>query len=184
MASDFLYELIERHTVAEDRLTTIHSTYQAARAKLDAEFQRDQAEVQGEKDALQTLIEVERRRLGEPDERLPLAVPTMELGEFFLTRLQVESPQSKDDLRAAAERAGFFPDGDGGRKTHATLMNYARSGRIRTLPNNMYAYPTLTMALLRPSVLGSFALRAEIAPAAGSGSDLDVLCPLSDAPDV
>ena len=37
--------------------------------------------------------------------------------------------KSKDELRDLAQAAGYFPEGEGGRSLHATLVNIVRSGR-------------------------------------------------------
>jgi hypothetical protein len=145
--SQFADELRERLLRANDRIASIESTYQRAREDLERRYRLEQSDAVAERNALQTLLEAEERRHREPVTRAE--PPAMELGEFFLMQLRLYSPMSKDDLRVAAERAGFFTEGESsGRRTHTTLMNYARSRRIRELPGGMYANATELSTLL------------------------------------
>ena len=148
----FIEELRERLSQANERLTNVEASYQRMRADFERRYRLEQSEALAERNALQTLLDLEERR--QFDKPLPrLEPPSMELGEFFLMQLQVHSPMSKDELRGAAERAGYFMDGEsGGRRTHTTLMNYARSRRVRELPDGRYARATELNTLLTEPV--------------------------------
>jgi hypothetical protein len=63
--------------------------------------------------------------------KMPLSVAREPLSDFFIAQLKEKGPQTKEELRLAALFAGYFAEGDGGgRTTHATLANIARSGRV------------------------------------------------------
>lgn len=63
--------------------------------------------------------------------KIPVPASRIPLYEFFIAELKEKGPLSKDELREAAQRAGYFSAGDGGgRATHATLANITRSKRV------------------------------------------------------
>jgi hypothetical protein len=66
------------------------------------------------------------------DASVKLTIPTARpsLAQFFISELVLRGPLSKEELRQAGERAGYFEVGGGGRSTHATLENIKRNNRV------------------------------------------------------
>lgn len=80
---------------------------------------------------------------------IPVPTPKMPLADFFEAELRAKGPMSKDELRQAAQAAGYFPGGDGGgRATHATLVNITRNQRITPTSDGKFVARTLEDALL------------------------------------
>lgn len=76
-----------------------------------------------------------------PASRLPLA-------DFLVVQLTENGPMSKDELRLAAKNAGYFPESDGGRAVHATLINIARNNRVCVDATGKYTANTLQGAFM------------------------------------
>jgi hypothetical protein len=95
-----------------------------------------------ERTAVEQLLKVEEERHGaSPGEvearKTARLVP---LATFIETKVHAHGPMDKDQLRAEANLAGYFIDGNG-RTFHATLMNIAKCGRVLQLPDGRYAFP-------------------------------------------
>lgn len=69
-----------------------------------------------------------------------MAIPevALSLSDFFCEKLKHFGPLSKEELRALAHQAGYFGDFNGGRQTHATLVNITRNGRINHSSDGRY----------------------------------------------
>lgn len=62
---------------------------------------------------------------------MPMPASRQPLAEFFISEIGTRGPLTKEELRQAAQSAGYFGDGDGGgRATHATLVNIQRNNRV------------------------------------------------------
>jgi len=86
---------------------------------------------------LMGLLEREAARFGEMapagDARKPDSV-----GDFFI-QLMREAPHSKEELRIAAEKAGYFKGPENPKRvTHLTITNMERGGRIKRDANDRY----------------------------------------------
>jgi hypothetical protein len=154
-SNEYLTESEARYAIAAAHRERLYADYQRDREERERRFLTEDAEALAEMRALEHLIELERRRGGAretPPAPPPRQAPAQDLADFFVARLAEQSPQHRDDLRKAAEEAGYFDDGESaaGRRTHATLMNTARAGRIRDLGAGLYASPTTLMNWLRP----------------------------------
>lgn len=59
---------------------------------------------------------------------------------FLIAQLQQRGPMTKEELRDSAVEAGYFgPDDVPGRSIHFTVINLAKSGRIREQIGGKYA---------------------------------------------
>jgi hypothetical protein len=65
-----------------------------------------------------------------PEVKIPLPVQRAPLAEFFIAQIKEKGPRSKEELRQAAQAAGYFENDGGGRATHVTLANITRSRRL------------------------------------------------------
>lgn len=80
--------------------------------------------------------------------KIPMPTAQPSLADFFINQLIHAGAMSKDELRLAAEAAGYFEPGGGGRSTHATLENIKRSGRVIFGDDGKYTVNTMEKALL------------------------------------
>lgn len=138
--SDFLAELVKRLVAANNRATEIKTEYETERSKLELAYRAKQAEADEEYRALETLIRHEEQKTGAKLQQLHDRLP---LQDFFIIALSKNGPLSKEDLRGQACRAGYFSQHDGGRTTHATVLNLAKSGRIAELLEGRYSVPSI-----------------------------------------
>jgi hypothetical protein len=63
--------------------------------------------------------------------QMPVARPA--LADFFCDKIKHLGPLTKGELRGLAQQAGYFNGDEGGRQTHATLVNIKRTGRVNEL---------------------------------------------------
>lgn len=77
-------------------------------------------------------------KVGPMPAEIKIPVSKLPLADFFIAKLQENGPMSKDELRQAAKDAGYFPESDGGRATHATLINITRNQRIASTSDNKF----------------------------------------------
>jgi hypothetical protein len=140
---DIRPELLERQNAAETRRAQAQAHYDHERSRLEAKYRSAMADFDRELGALKTLFEIEMRRHEGPSS-LPaeLAAPRLPLADFFITTLHSRGRLTKDELKAAAEKAGYFSDGESsGRATHTTLLNIVRAKKIVEDEDGVYAYP-------------------------------------------
>ena len=132
-------DLISQET---DRIT---DEYTKRKRALEAEYEQRVTERKAAYSSLKRLYDEEDRRLG-GNAATPMVVhktPAVPLADFFVQQVERHGDSAtKDSLRQLAEQAGYFPEGDSGRATHATLMNIAKGGRIRDLGDGRYAPAT------------------------------------------
>src|ERR1044071_3652252 len=55
--------------------------------------------------------------------------PKHPLADFLYEEIAQKGPKTKDELREIAYAAGYYPQGEGGRAIHATIVNLVRGGR-------------------------------------------------------
>jgi hypothetical protein len=80
------------------------------------------------------VLDVENKVGPMPEEvkiQMPVARPA--LADFFCEKLKHLGPLTKSELRGLAQQAGYFNGDEGGRQTHATLVNIKRNGRVNEL---------------------------------------------------
>ena len=70
------------------------------------------------------------------------------LGDFFCAELAQRGNMTKEGLRQLAFDAGYFPTSEGGRATHATLVNLIRAQRVVAVKDGFYAAPEREKELL------------------------------------
>lgn len=140
---DIRDDLRERLKAADARLDDEKERYSAERNRVEAEHARNVEAIHEQRRALITILNAENEATGSPAEpefqarnmRLPLK-------DHFITYVHTYGPQTKDDLKDAATRAGYFDeDSSGGRTAHAILMNLTTSGKLIRLPDGRYAAP-------------------------------------------
>lgn len=73
--------------------------------------------------------------------KMPIPEARAPLAEFFVTQLRERGPKSKEELRSLAEAAGYFQKGEGGRSTHATLVNIVRNRTVIDQGDGTYRAP-------------------------------------------
>ena len=97
------------------------------------------------------------RRAPEPEQRRPVAQSSPQpqqaqqppLADFLIRKLSEIGAMTPDDLCHLAVQEGYFADGDNvERAVHGTLMNVAKAGFIRQLPNGTFA-PATVMDTIR-----------------------------------
>ena len=138
---DIRPDLKERLSELDTRMSTLVAEYNRRKNDLDKEFAAREADLNDERHAASALFQIEQRRHGEAN--APSA-PNLTLGlaDFLIREATKRGPMQKDDLRAAAVLAGYFPEGEsGGRAVHTTLLNLVRSGRLGETNDGLYFDP-------------------------------------------
>jgi len=161
--SDIRGELRKRINMLEAVLADEQKTFAAAQEKALAEHRKRADAVKSALANYRTMLDLEESfssvdltddigprqpsnqggiNITLPEGRLPLA-------DFFIVTLRERGPMTKEALKAAAERAGYFGlQEGGGRKTHATLENIKRSGRIHMNESGEFVAGEMEQALL------------------------------------
>ncbi len=140
---DIRDDLRERLKILDVRLAEETERYSAVRRELEADHMHKLEVIKAQSDAIITLLNAENESNGFPIEPVQ-SLPGMRLPlkDYFLTLTYTRGPLTKDDLRDAANRAGYFDDdASAGRVTHATIMNLVSSGRLVRLSDGGYAKP-------------------------------------------
>jgi hypothetical protein len=146
---DIRHDLRERLASISGRYADEMAQYQEKREALDNAHRDAMTALDREKVAVEQLLAVEEERQG----ILPAAVEArktarlVSLDDFLVTKVHAEGPMDKDQLRAEANLAGYFAEGNG-RTFHVTLMNVKRCGRLVQLPDGRYAFPERHAAML------------------------------------
>jgi hypothetical protein len=74
--------------------------------------------------------------------------PQQPLADFLVRTLGEVGPLSREDLRRIAIQEGYFADGESAeRGVTATLLNVAKAGLVRQLPNGNFAPATVLDAI-------------------------------------
>jgi hypothetical protein len=90
----------------------------------------------------------------EPEQRRPVAMAAQQpqqppLADFLIRKLSEIGVMTIDDLCHLSVQEGYFADGENvDRVVHGTLMNVAKAGFIRQLPNGAFA-PATVMDTIR-----------------------------------
>lgn len=138
---DIRADLRERLASLDARLSDLVRDYNREKAELDKKFAEQERGVEEERKAASALLAIEDRRYGEASAP-QVAIPTESLTDFLIRHVTAEGPILKEDLRNAAGFRGYFPDGEGGRTIHTTLLNLVRAGRLTETPDGRYINPT------------------------------------------
>ncbi|GKQ49946.1 hypothetical protein [Bradyrhizobium sp. Ce-3] len=139
---DITGDLEQRLAMIGEQRKAERTHYESERKALEATHEAKMAELRLEWDGINRALQLELRRLGRTADSAPAAsapAPAMSLDDFFVATVEKLGAASKNNLRDEAAHAGYFPQGEGGRATHATLMNIVRSGRIRQVDSDVYA---------------------------------------------
>ena len=137
---DIRGDLRERLESVTARIEAENEAYSSERRRLEAEHAKKSGELTERRNALLLLInsETEGQSL-DGDRELPPLPNTLSLKDFFLTKVRQQT-MNKEDLKDAAERVGYFKDGElPGRVTHTTLLNLVSSHQLKITPDGLYA---------------------------------------------
>ena len=140
---DIRPDLQDRLKAAQEKIKKAGDQFEAEIDRLQKQFSDDIKQTKIELQSLRALIEAEDRRMGRPPPYVIPAMPTLPLAEYFEKLIRTKTPRGKDELREEATRAGYFGESpsSAGRATHTTLLNLARSGRIRDMKDGNYGLP-------------------------------------------
>ena len=98
--------------------------------------------------AQSSLIGDEEKVGPRPEIKIQMPEQKVALPEFFIARLRENGPMTKEELRIAAQGAGYFGDFSGGRSTHVTLENIKRSNRVFLTEDGKFRVSESEKALL------------------------------------
>jgi hypothetical protein len=154
---DIREDLLERIKATETEMVSDAQLFQHEVKQLEIAFRRRAEEKQGILNGLRRLLDSEQRAFAaggddrvQPNALSNLVRPNMPLADFLLQEMAERGPKSKEELRDAAQEAGYFKPGDGGRAVHATVVNLLRVGRAIVLDGGkLRAKPKESLPLLR-----------------------------------
>jgi hypothetical protein len=129
---DIRDELRERLRIVELREAEEQERYSLARRELDSAHASTVATLHEQRKALLTIIDAENENGGLPaTPARSLPVMRLPLMDYFMTIIGTSGPQTKEGLKDAARRAGYFDDAaSAGRITHATVINMVSAGKV------------------------------------------------------
>jgi hypothetical protein len=139
---DIRRDLRERLAIIDGRYADTIADHVAKHEALEREYRETIAVLEQERAALAQLLDIEEKRYG----TLPAAIEAQKkrrlvpLADFLVTKVHAHGPMDKDQLRAEADLAGYFEDGNG-RTFHTTLMNITNGGRLIRLSDGRYDFP-------------------------------------------
>jgi GAF domain-containing protein len=110
-------------------------TYQAERERLDAAHNNALRSIAAERAALKQLLSIEDHRASALPPFTARSAPTIPLGDFLIAKVRACGALEKEELRAAAEEAGYRD----GRAFHTTLMNITKGGKLQQYSDGRYA---------------------------------------------
>jgi hypothetical protein len=135
---DIRGDLRERLAALDGAQCDAIAEFQEAAERLHSSHREKIEKIEGERAAIKQLLEIEERRaLALPS--LSKTPPLVALQDFLISKIAMYGPLNKDELRAAAEEAGY----EGGRTLHTTLMNITKGGRLHQHRDGRYAIPSL-----------------------------------------
>jgi hypothetical protein len=137
---DISQDLKERLSMIEEQAKAENNNFEQQFKKLEDSHNAKMAELRMQWEGINAALQAEFRRLGVNADSPSPPKPALSLDDFFVQLVEKFGTAGKENLRAEAANAGYFPPGDkGGRTTHATLMNIVRAGRIREISSEVYA---------------------------------------------
>lgn len=139
---DIRQDLRERLAEIAGRYADEMADYVRKRESLEQSHTAAVAELERQKHALEQMLSIEIGRHGaSPREaEIKTTAHRVALADFLVTKVHAHGPMEKDQLRAEADLAGYFEEGNG-RTFHTTLMNITNGGRLVRLPDGRYAFP-------------------------------------------
>lgn len=137
---DIRADLRDRLTSLDARMSELVREYNREKAELDKRFSEHERSLDDERKAASALLMIEERRYGEA-ETAEIKIPTQPLADFLIAHAKKHGPTPKEELRNAAALSGYFPDGEGGRTIHTTLLNLVRAGRLIETAEGRYLDP-------------------------------------------
>jgi hypothetical protein len=133
---DIRDDLIERLEKANAEMAVAQTNHDVERRELEQRFHRQFVAIAERQKALRVLLDEETGVLGEKREVTPgekrFQLP---LQEFILNLLSANGSATKDEIKDAAERAGYE---SAGRMVHATLLNIKKSDKVLLLADGQY----------------------------------------------
>jgi hypothetical protein len=151
---DIRKDLQERISATEAEMVAEARAFQREVEVLQAKFRIKADEKQAFLNGLRRLLDNEERAFANggsgSNPVADLVRPNMPLADFILQEMAERGPKTKEELRDAAQLAGYFRPGDGGRAVHATIVNLTRVGRAIVLDDGkLRAKPKEALPLLR-----------------------------------
>ena len=148
---DIRADLEARITAIEDVMARTKAKFEAEQEKLIAEHKKlmenfkhtlaNYRDMLTMEEAFATMGNSDESKVGPVPNEVEIQMPMrqMSLADFFFSKLEQLGGLSKEKLRALAHQASYFrPAENGGRQTHATLLNMVRNGRIRFQEDGNY----------------------------------------------
>lgn len=140
----------------QERASWLDEQIQAAQVQFDKYLEQLRAEqearlkdLRSELEAVNALLEIERRRHGaspvqavqpQPQPQAQRPKPQAPLADFLIRKLSELGPKSKDELHRLAVQEGYFADSEGAdRGVQNVLMHIVKAGHVRQLPNGDFA---------------------------------------------
>lgn len=146
--------LRERITLLEDMASDEQAKFTAEQDKIIAAYKQKMDSYRSTIASYKRLLELEEgfvkhadeisakigpKQVGVVETKMPIPPALPPLGDFFCAELIQRGNLSKEQLRQLAFDAGYFPTSEGGRATHATLVNLTRAGRVMALKDNVFS---------------------------------------------
>ncbi|WP_156368939.1 hypothetical protein [Methylobacterium sp. Leaf100] len=136
---DIRADLQERLEILAARESEVVREHNRHMRELEQRLENATKSLQEERSAIQSMMAVEMRRHGD-DSRIH--APLLPLQDFVVREAFKRGITSKEDLRLAAVKAGYFPDGEtGGRQIHTTVLNLTRANRLIEVQDGRYKAP-------------------------------------------
>jgi hypothetical protein len=139
MPRDIRPDLQERLASVAVRYADEMVRYDREREALDQGHKETIEALERERKTLQQLLAIEDGHHNVMPDGIKRTARLVRLDDFLVGRVRASGPMDKDQLRAEADLAGYFVEGNG-RTFHTTLMNIVGHRLIRQ-PDGRYALP-------------------------------------------
>jgi hypothetical protein len=139
---DIRSDLRERLAAVHGRYADEMANYTEKREELEKAHREAINSFERERAAIEQMLAVEDQRSGIAPavSEARKTARLVRLEDFLVNKVAAHGDLSKDELRAEAELAGYFEEGDG-RKFHLTLMNITNAGKLVRSLGGRYSYP-------------------------------------------
>jgi hypothetical protein len=144
---DIRTDLNERLASLASREHEAMAEYQHQRMVLDSDHHNAVDAIHRERAIVKQMLAFEEQRAGTKPNEAKRTAQLTPLADFLIARALFDGPMDKDQLRAAAEQAGYFEEGNG-RTFHLTLMNITTAGKLTLGTDGRYTLPESKTASL------------------------------------
>jgi hypothetical protein len=146
---DIRNDLRERLARLDGAQGDVIATYEEERQRIDDARRKAIEKIESERAAIKKLLEIEEARASALPSFTSRSEPTVPLADFLLVKVRTSGRISKDELRAAAEEAGYMDK----RAFHTTLMNITNGRRLHQNADGSYVLPPMGSGALFESSL-------------------------------